>query len=87
MVDKDRFLSTNPLDDVDSDWGYVTVRDNAHMFWWLFMHDTSYQPSFLAPQEDVPLIVWLQVIEHSKAAYEVFSFSSPIFLQFVLTIL
>jgi len=61
VVDMDkRYLETNPLDTVDSDWGYVTVRDDAHMFWWLFMHDTSYQPSFLTPQEDVPVIVWLQ---------------------------
>jgi len=59
-VDKQRYLSTSPLDTVDSDWGYVTVRDDAHMFWWLFMHDTSYAPSFLAPQAEVPVIVWLQ---------------------------
>lgn len=49
------------LDDVQSDWGYVTVRQNAHMFWWLFYQDDNYKPDFLEVQDDVPLIVWLQV--------------------------
>jgi len=48
------------LDDVQSDWGYVTVRQNAHMFWWLFYQDDNYKPDFLEVQDDVPLIVWLQ---------------------------
>uniref|UniRef100_H2Z5T3 Retinoid-inducible serine carboxypeptidase n=1 Tax=Ciona savignyi TaxID=51511 RepID=H2Z5T3_CIOSA len=48
------------LDDVKSDWGYVDVRQDAHMFWWLFFHDTSYQPSFLPTLDPVPVILWLQ---------------------------
>lgn len=60
--------SGNPLDmnqrslsDVKSDWGYVTVRQDAHMFWWLFFQDPSYQPSFLAPLDPIPVLIWLQV--------------------------
>ncbi|KAF3845810.1 hypothetical protein F7725_002888 [Dissostichus mawsoni] len=39
------------------DWGYVTVRDGAHMFWWLYgpSEGQSAGPSGL------PLILWLQV--------------------------
>ncbi|KAI9515013.1 Retinoid-inducible serine carboxypeptidase [Dissostichus eleginoides] len=38
------------------DWGYVTVRDGAHMFWWLYgpSEGQSAGPSGL------PLILWLQ---------------------------
>ncbi|CAK8685292.1 unnamed protein product [Clavelina lepadiformis] len=48
------------LDNVKSDWGYVTVRDDAHMFWWLFFQDPSYQPSFLTAIDPVPVVVWMQ---------------------------
>nr|XP_002130982.1 retinoid-inducible serine carboxypeptidase [Ciona intestinalis] len=48
------------LSDVKSDWGYVDVRTDAHMFWWLFFHDVSYQPAFLPPLDEVPVILWLQ---------------------------
>lgn len=36
-------------------WGYVTVRDGAHMFWWLYYADS---PS--ADYTDLPLVMWLQ---------------------------
>lgn len=36
-------------------WGYVTVRDGAHMFWWLYYADS---PS--AQYTDLPLVMWLQ---------------------------
>lgn len=36
-------------------WGYVTVRDGAHMFWWLYYADS---PS--AQYSDLPLVLWLQ---------------------------
>uniref|UniRef100_A0A3B3ZMQ9 Carboxypeptidase n=1 Tax=Periophthalmus magnuspinnatus TaxID=409849 RepID=A0A3B3ZMQ9_9GOBI len=36
-------------------WGYVTVRDGAHMFWWLYYADS---PS--AEYRDLPLVMWLQ---------------------------
>ncbi|KAJ0058334.1 hypothetical protein NL108_013280 [Boleophthalmus pectinirostris] len=36
-------------------WGYVTVRDGAHMFWWLYYADS---PS--AEYKDLPLVMWLQ---------------------------
>ena len=51
----------SPLESVKSDWGYVPVRENAHMFWWLFFQDPSYQPSFLTKIDPIPLVVWLQV--------------------------
>ncbi|XP_041633736.1 retinoid-inducible serine carboxypeptidase [Cheilinus undulatus] len=31
-------------------WGYVEVRDGAHMFWWLYYADSM----------DLPLVMWLQ---------------------------
>lgn len=37
-------------------WNYVTVRDGAHMFWWLYYADC--QP---AEFKDLPLVMWLQV--------------------------
>jgi carboxypeptidase C (cathepsin A) len=37
---------------VKQDFGYVDVRDKAHMFWWL-QYSQGYQK--------VPLIMWLQV--------------------------
>ncbi|KAK7929714.1 hypothetical protein WMY93_006109 [Mugilogobius chulae] len=36
-------------------WSYVTVRDGAHMFWWLYYADS---PS--ADYKDLPLVMWLQ---------------------------
>ena len=51
----------NPLDSVKSDWGYVTVRENAHMFWWFYFQDPSFQPSFLPKLDPIPVVVWLQV--------------------------
>ena len=40
----------------DERWGYVTVRANAHMFWWLYGADTE-EPS---ERLSKPLIMWLQ---------------------------
>nr|XP_022907640.1 retinoid-inducible serine carboxypeptidase-like [Onthophagus taurus] len=39
----------------DQDWGYVTVREGAHMFWWLFFTTAD-----VAHYTEKPLIVWLQ---------------------------
>ncbi|KAI7803530.1 retinoid-inducible serine carboxypeptidase [Triplophysa rosa] len=36
-------------------WGYVDVRDGAHMFWWLY-----YANSSSASYEELPLVMWLQ---------------------------
>ncbi|KAM9391916.1 retinoid-inducible serine carboxypeptidase [Pholidichthys leucotaenia] len=36
-------------------WGYVDVRDGAHMFWWLYYADS---PS--AGYAELPLVMWLQ---------------------------
>lgn len=36
-------------------WGYVEVRDGAHMFWWLY-----YANSSSASYTDLPLVMWLQ---------------------------
>lgn len=39
----------------DEDWGYVTVRDSAHMFWWLYGSTST-----AAPRDATPTILWLQ---------------------------
>lgn len=49
------FLGKPGFGPTDQDWGYVTVRENAHMFWWL--HYTSAK---VAKYADKPLIIWLQ---------------------------
>ena len=38
----------------DEDWGYVDVRPEAHMFWWLYGAQS-------AQRDSLPLIMWLQV--------------------------
>jgi len=35
----------------DQDWGYVTVRPNAHMFYWLYYNEQT---------TEQPLVIWLQ---------------------------
>lgn len=35
-------------------WGYVDVREGAHMFWWLYAKADA--------DANTPLILWLQVI-------------------------
>ncbi|XP_034941491.1 retinoid-inducible serine carboxypeptidase-like, partial [Chelonus insularis] len=43
----------------DQDWGYVTVRKKAHMFWWLFY----FNPPIKSKDFNVfqkPLLIWLQ---------------------------
>ncbi|CAL1589260.1 unnamed protein product [Knipowitschia caucasica] len=44
----------SPLKGSES-WGYVPVRDGAHMFWWLYFADS---PS--AHYTELPLVMWLQ---------------------------
>lgn len=55
-------VSASPFDEKDANshlsnakqseyWGYVNVRPNAFMFWWLYMKDEGV---------DKPLIMWLQ---------------------------
>ncbi|KAG7459547.1 hypothetical protein MATL_G00211790 [Megalops atlanticus] len=36
-------------------WGYVDVREGAHMFWWLYYADGS-----SGSYKDLPLVMWLQ---------------------------
>ena len=38
----------------DEAWGYVTVRPDAHMFWWLYGSTGS-------DRDTRPLVMWLQV--------------------------
>ncbi|XP_064819026.1 retinoid-inducible serine carboxypeptidase-like [Oncorhynchus masou masou] len=45
---------SNPLKSKES-WGYVDVREGAHMFWWLYYADS---PS--ASYSQLPLVMWLQ---------------------------
>jgi len=37
----------------DEQWGYVTVRQDAHMFWWLYGAQST-------ERENKPLVLWLQ---------------------------
>lgn len=39
----------------DEKWGYVTVRESAHMFWWLYGGQSN-----TAPRTNLPLVIWLQ---------------------------
>ncbi|XP_029164025.1 retinoid-inducible serine carboxypeptidase-like [Nylanderia fulva] len=39
----------------EQEWGYVEVRPNAHMFWWLY-----YTTADVKSYYDKPLIIWLQ---------------------------
>ena len=38
----------------DEDWGYVDVRDKAHMFWWFYGAEN------VSERSNLPLILWLQ---------------------------
>lgn len=46
--------NTKRLKDPKENWGYIDVRDGAHMFWWLYYY--SGNGSYL----DEPLVMWLQ---------------------------
>lgn len=39
----------------EQDWGYVTVRPKAHMFWWLYFTTANVQNV-----TERPLVIWLQ---------------------------
>lgn len=60
VIDDVKSEKSMTLDQVKSDWGYVDVRKDAHMFWWLFYQDDNYKPTFLDVPSEIPLIVWLQ---------------------------
>ena len=52
-----RSTAKSSFQDIPSEaWNYVEVRENAHMFWWLYGAQTS-NPSERANK---PLIMWLQ---------------------------
>lgn len=47
----------------DEDWDYVTVREGAHMFWWLYGASKSASASAGGSggrAENAPLVMWLQ---------------------------
>eukprot|EP01138_Halocafeteria_seosinensis_P012012 gb/GECG01012276.1/.p1 GENE.gb/GECG01012276.1/~~gb/GECG01012276.1/.p1 ORF type:complete len:481 (+),score=49.98 gb/GECG01012276.1/:1-1443(+) len=45
----------------DEDWDYVTVRDGAHMFWWLYGANQSAEAAGKGGRADnAPLVMWLQ---------------------------
>lgn len=48
---------SSPLSASDEVWGYVDVRDGAHMFWWLYYADSP-----AAAHQHLPLVMWLQVL-------------------------
>ena len=45
-----------PTEESKEVWGYVTVRNDAHMFWWLYYATSPYK-NF----SELPLVMWLQV--------------------------
>ena len=45
-----------PADEGKEVWDYVTVRKDAHMFWWLY-YATNPCKNF----SELPLVMWLQV--------------------------
>lgn len=47
---------SQPKEKSNEVWGYLTVRKDAHMFWWLYYAASSYK-NFT----ELPLIMWLQV--------------------------
>jgi len=57
---RDDVKADSPFDDIQSDWGYVTVRQHAHMFWWLFYQDDNYTTQVMDVPDEIPVIVWLQ---------------------------
>uniref|UniRef100_A0AC11DT59 Serine carboxypeptidase 1 n=1 Tax=Ovis aries TaxID=9940 RepID=A0AC11DT59_SHEEP len=46
---------SQPKENSNEVWGYLTVRKDAHMFWWLYYAASSYK-NFT----ELPLIMWLQ---------------------------
>ncbi|KAJ8942997.1 hypothetical protein NQ318_008315 [Aromia moschata] len=44
-----------PLGNTEQEWGHVTVRRGAHMFWWLY-----YTTADVSNYTERPLIIWLQ---------------------------
>uniref|UniRef100_A0AC11EN79 Serine carboxypeptidase 1 n=1 Tax=Ovis aries TaxID=9940 RepID=A0AC11EN79_SHEEP len=47
---------SQPKENSNEVWGYLTVRKDAHMFWWLYYAASSYK-NFT----ELPLIMWLQL--------------------------
>ncbi|KAJ8971222.1 hypothetical protein NQ317_008811, partial [Molorchus minor] len=49
------FPGAVPLGDTKQEWGHVTIRQGAHMFWWLY-----YTTADVSNYTERPLIIWLQ---------------------------
>ncbi|KAF4012002.1 hypothetical protein G4228_003861 [Cervus hanglu yarkandensis] len=45
-----------PTEESKEVWGYVTVRNDAHMFWWLYYATSPYKN-----YSELPLVMWLQL--------------------------
>ena len=48
-------------------WDYVEVRNDAYMFWWLYGASSSQE------RDQLPLIMWLQVLHNYYVSYLVVS--------------
>ena len=46
----------------DESWNYVTVREDAHMFWWLYGSTGS-------DRDTRPLVMWLQVYRYTFSTH------------------
>lgn len=50
------FLGKQGFGPGDQEWGFVTVRPKAYMFWWLYYTTADIDSKY----EKKPLIIWLQ---------------------------
>lgn len=58
------------------DWGYVEVRNGAHMFWWLY-----YTTASVDEYTDRPLLIWLQGGPGASSMYGNFEELGPLTLE------
>ena len=59
VPEKGHFIRNSPKHASDQEWGYVNVREDAYMFWWLYY-------SMVEPYSSAPLVLWLQVRKRLK---------------------
>lgn len=61
MTDKTSLIEGKKgFGDGEQDWGYVTVRPGAHMFWWLYYVNPPRLNNSEFNVFDKPLLIWLQ---------------------------
>ncbi|XP_039251046.2 retinoid-inducible serine carboxypeptidase-like [Styela clava] len=48
------------MEDIETDSGYVKVRDSAFMYWLFYYQDDNFAPQGMAKLENTPIVMWLQ---------------------------